>query len=318
MRIFAFIRRKIGGFSGGHELISVSLKIKSIYYRKKIADKSMLYGSRIVGRSLFYRGMIADKSLSYRNTIMDKSLFCRGLIADKSLHCRDLVVTTSLSCKDRLLGAIFEALHDIPVKYKNGEFVVNEREAPDAIRDTGEAGALSETAISGESTKKIYVLLTKHSSVTARILRIFTWYEYTHTSIALERDGAHYSFNPVRGFTVERPIHKKRGATPCRLYCIEVTDGAYAEIESRIKWFVENPNEYKFNYVGLVLSILFIPIGIGNRYFCSQFVSDILTSSDATELRKRPARYFPRHFSREDSFTLTFNGEASTFTENPH
>jgi hypothetical protein len=222
--------------------------------------------------------------------------------------CRDLVVTTSLSCKDLLLETIFETLRDIPVEFRNGEFLVNGRDYAHAC-----SGAQSDTV---ESTKHVYVLLTKHKSVTALLLRFFTWSEYTHSSISLERDGAHYSFNPVRGFTIERPIQKKRGATPCRLYRIKVTESAYADIESRIKWFVENPNEYKFNYVGLVFMILRIPIGIGNRYFCSQFVSDLITSSTATKLRKKPTKYLPRHFSRENSFTLTFNGEAADFTEN--
>jgi hypothetical protein len=174
-------------------------------------------------------------------------------------------------------------------------------DAPD-FTDTDEAG-----------TKQIYILLTKHKNMTARILRLFTWNQYTHSSISLKRDGTHYSFNPVRGFTVERPIQKKRGATPCKLYRIDVSDKTYAEIEARLKWFVDNPDEYKFNYVGLVFSILHIPIGFGNRYFCSQFVSDILTASDAAPLLKRPNRYFPRHFQREDRLNLTFNGTADTF-----
>jgi hypothetical protein len=228
-----------------------------------------------------------------------------------------MVRTTSLYCKDWLLDAIFDTLRDIPVEYRNGEFMVNRKEYPgDAGMQTTALTAPEAKSSGASGRKKIYVLLTKHTSITALLLRLFTWCEYTHSSIALEREGAHYSFNPVRGFTVERPIPQKRGETPCRLYCVEVSDSAYAEIESRIKWFVENPDEYKFNYVGLVFSILHIPVGVGNRYFCSQFVSDILSSSDAAELRKRPTRYFPGHFSREDSFMLAYNGDASAFKDN--
>jgi hypothetical protein len=243
-----------------------------------------------------------------RDLVVMTSLSCRDLVVTTSLSCKDLVVTTSLSCKDLLLEPIFETLRDIPVEFRNGEFLVNGRD----YAHVG-PGAQSDAA---EGTRNIYVLLTKHKSVTAMLLRFFTWSEYTHSSIALERDGSHYSFNPVRGFTIERPIHKKRGATPCMLYRVQVTESVYADIESRIKWFVENPDEYKFNYVGLVLMILRIPVGIGNRYFCSQFVSDLLTSSDAAKLRKKSTKYLPRHFSRENSFTLAFNGEAADFKEN--
>jgi hypothetical protein len=300
------------------------VKKKSAYYRNRIVDGSLTCRNLIVGSSLMCRDLIVDRSLSCRNLIVDGSVFCRDLIVDRSLSCKDLVTTTSLYCKDRLIDAIFDTLRDIPVRYRNGEFIVNERAFPlDAQTAPGETAggaelsadtqaALRETA---GGTKKIYILLTKHKNLTAILLRLFTWHEYTHSSIALERDGAHYSFNPVRGFTIERPIQRKRSATPCRLYCVEVDEGTYAEIETRIKWFVDNPDAYKFNYVGLVFSILHIPVGIGNRYFCSQFVSDLITSSAAAALCKRPTRYFPRHFPKEESLTLTFNGEAGSFTE---
>jgi hypothetical protein len=272
--------------------------------------------------------LIIDRSLFCRDLIVDKSVFCRDLIVDGSLTYKDFVTTTSLYCKDRLVNALFGTLRDIPVRYRNGEFIVNERglppgtaNAPDAPSEPSDGAVelLPNTADApcepDGGAKKIYILLTKHKSITAILLRIFTFHDYTHSSIALERDGSYYSFNPVRGFTIERPIGKKRVTTPCRLYCIEVDESIHAEIEARIKWFVDNPDEYKFNYVGLVFSILHIPIGIGNRYFCSQFVSDLLTSSDAAALRKRPNRYFPRHFPKEDSFTLSFHGEAGSFTE---
>jgi hypothetical protein len=224
---------------------------------------------------------------------------------DKSLLCGNQIAATSLYCKDHVTGALFDALRVIPACYRNGELLLLGR---DDMRE------LPELADAGDAKmKQIYILLTKHENMLAKLLRVVTFYEYTHTSIALEKDGSHYSFNPVRGFTVERPIHKKRGATPCRLYCVDVSEKTYNRIESRIQWFVEHPGEYKFNYVGLAFSILYIPIGFGNRYFCSQFVSDLLATHGAEPLRKRPSRYFPRHFHREKGFKLMYDGTAGTF-----
>jgi hypothetical protein len=281
---------------------------------------------------------VKQKSIYCRDRIVDTSLMCRDGIVDKSVYCRDRIVTTSLYCKGQVVDAFFATLASIPVDFRNGEFVINGRSygsyfVPDVDTGTCGSGDVSEcgSVDTGECSsvgaagagadddkgarKKIYILLTKHKNLTAILLRFFTWNQYTHSSSALERDGTHYSFNPVRGFTIERPIHKKRGETPCRLYCIEVPERTHAEIEARIKWFVDNPEEYKFNYVGLVFSILRIPIGIGNRYFCSQFVSDLLTATDAATLRKRPSRCFPRHLQREDGFELSFHGTADSFTK---
>jgi hypothetical protein len=309
----------------------------SLFCRDKVVDGSLFCRDKVVDGSLFCRDKVVDGSLFCRDRVVDGSLFCRDVIVDRSLSYKDLVMTTSLYCRDQLVDAIFETLRDIPVRYRNGELIINERELP--VGDGGTQGlspcpAACPAAGGGDGgtqglspcpaaadgdggggTKNIYILLTKHKNLTARLLRFFTWNEYTHSSIALERDGAHYSFNPVRGFTIERPIGKKRSETPCKLYCVEVEERTYAEIEARIKWLVDHPDAYKFNYVGLVFSILRIPIGIGNRYFCSQFVSDLITSSEAVKLRKRPNRYFPRHFPKEDAFTLSFHGEAGSFKE---
>jgi len=61
--------------------------------------------------------------------------------------------------------------------------------------------------------------------------------------------------------------------------------------------------------LGLVLTILRIPVGIGNRYYCSQFISTLLSNTEATELRKRPNHYLPAYFKREKDIKLTFKGE---------
>ncbi|MDR0519785.1 MAG: hypothetical protein LBG82_07020 [Clostridiales Family XIII bacterium] len=276
-----------------------------MFCRSQIVDKSIFCRDQIVGKSIFCRDQIVDKSVFCRDQIVDKSIFCRDRIVGISTLYGNQIATTSIYCKDHVVSAVFDALKIIPVCYRNGELLVLGR---DDVCGDGEP-----TDTCGTEMKQIYILLTKHTNMLAKLLRVVTFYQYTHTSIALEEDGSHYSFNPVRGFTIERPIHKKRSTTPCKLYCVDVSEKTYAEIEGRLQWFLENPDEYKFNYVGLALSILHIPIGVGGRYFCSQFVSDILTASNAEPMLKKPSRYFPRHFHREKGFRLMYDGVAGTF-----
>jgi hypothetical protein len=298
-----------------------------------IKNTSLLCKNRIMAQSLSYGNMITNGTLSYVNKVTSKSLQYKNHITTQSIFFKDVVAARSFLYKDLLMNIISDTIRSVPLEFKNGEIVINNREdfpvdgadaaevfavdgagAAEVFADAvgGDLG-VDAAGFGGADNRKVYVLLTKHRNATAMLLRLVTLKDYTHTSIALERDGSHYSFNPKLGFTVERPISRKRGTTPCKLYCIEVSDEAYLELESRIKWFVDNPDEYKFNYVGLVFSIFKIPLGIGNRYFCSQFVSDLLTASGAARLKGKPSKFMPRHFFREPDFTLAFDGEASTF-----
>jgi len=237
--------------------------------------------------------------------------------------------------KSMQYGAIvLDTLQNLPIEVCDGEIVVFRHKnfsrrglkaLPPESQTPAELGAGAEIEPEAADSapgaepepadghKMIYVLLTMQGNLTSRLLRVFTGHPYTHSSIALEREGSFYSFNPGRGFTVERPVARKRGSTPCKLFAIKVSAEAHAQIAARIRWLIENPDEYKFNYVGLVFLILHIPVGIENRYFCSQFVSEMLDATGEVDIRKRPTSYFPRYFGKQDEVTLDFKGEAGEF-----
>ena len=189
---------------------------------------------------------------------------------------------------------LMTAIDAIPLKVSEGALVLSDEEGRGFPSET-----IVEVNEGNEKNKTVYVLLTRSATITSRLVQIFTFSKYSHSSIALTRDGSFYSFNPKVGFTTERPIaQKKRKDSKCVLNAIQVTDEAYAEIESRINWFIENPDEYKFNYAGMVFTILRIPVGTENRYFCSQFISDLLKKSGALPGKKHSSRYLPMDLSK--------------------
>jgi inositol transport system substrate-binding protein len=189
---------------------------------------------------------------------------------------------------------VVTALEALPVKVSGGSLVISDGEGRGFLPAADMVATEDD-----EKTKTIYVLLTQSRKIGSRILQVFQFYKYAHSSVALEREGSFYSFNPGVGFTTERPIaQKRRKDAPCVLYAIKVTDEAYTDIESRINWFIENPDEYKFNYAGMVFTILGIPVGMENRYFCSQFIFDLLKKSGALPNMKHSSRYLPRHFRK--------------------
>jgi inositol transport system substrate-binding protein len=206
----------------------------------------------------------------------------------------DLFLDTMKDFPAEYKELVVTALDALPVKVSGGSLVIPDGEG----RGFLPAAEMMATE-DDEKTKTIYVLLTQSRKIGSRILQMFQFYKYAHSSIALEREGSFYSFNPGVGFTTERPIaQKRRKDAPCVLYAIRVTDEAYTDIESRINWFIENPDEYKFNYAGMVFTILGIPVGMENRYFCSQFIFDLLKKSGALPGMKHSSRYLPRHFRK--------------------
>jgi inositol transport system substrate-binding protein len=216
---------------------------------------------------------------------------------DRYLEYRKVFLETMKGFPAEYKELIVTAVEALPVKVSGGSLVLSDGDGRGFFPEIAEEN--TEAAEGDEKTKTIYVLLTNSRKIGSRILQMFQLSKYAHSSIALDRDGSFYSFNPGIGFTTERPIaQKRRKDAPCVLYAIKVTDEVYSDIESRINWFIENPDEYKFNYAGMVLTILGIPVGMENRYFCSQFIIDLLKKSGALSGMKHSSRYLPRDFRR--------------------
>ena len=165
----------------------------------------------------------------------------------------------------------------------------------------------STTDITAES-KTVSVLLTKQPGLFAKMSRFFVGGKYSHASIGLSDDkNTFFSFNTKRGFCVEKPI-KKRRKNPCALYQVQVPLESYEDIVARIEDFQNHAHQYSYSFMGVIFCLLHIPVRRKNRYFCSQFVSELLVLSGAVKLRKRPSLYRPKHFSKEPEFTLRYQG----------
>lgn len=147
----------------------------------------------------------------------------------------------------------------------------------------------------------VQILLTRHYDTMSKIIYFITGRGYTHASIGLEEQSdCFYSFN-YRGFCIEHPKHLKNRTTsiPSRLFNIEVEAQVYDEIKKKITAMNENRNNYSYSRLGVLLCVLHIPHRIENHYFCSQFVAELLLSSGALRLKKKPSLCLPNTFIKE-------------------
>lgn len=143
--------------------------------------------------------------------------------------------------------------------------------------------------------------------------------KYTHASIAVRpATDEFYSFarkkinNPlIAGFIVEN-IHtfvfSKFPDCNCGLYSLEVDDKAYDRITETIDAFLESPDRYGYNFLGLLPARLGIKTNRRYKFTCSQFVATVLWRSDAVELPKHPSLMMPNDFLKIKGIEQIYEG----------
>lgn len=158
---------------------------------------------------------------------------------------------------------------------------------------------------------RLLIMLTGFHDAGARLIGLMTRSRYTHASIGLEEDpGTFYSFC-TKGFREEHPkglLKKEHAPFPCMVYALDVHDGAYRMAKRMIEGFRADRGLYRYSFIGVVLALLHIPFRIGRRFFCSQFVADILERSGAMPLRKLSCLCMPGDFQRMTGLSLFFSG----------
>ncbi len=141
----------------------------------------------------------------------------------------------------------------------------------------------------------VTVLLTKYSDITGKIVSVFTRSYYTHASISIdEKEEIFYSFN-YKGFAIEKP-KKYFPTTRCPgSVCmrIQVTDESYEKIRCEINYFLQKKDQLSYSCIGVLFCLLHIPIKFQNKYFCSQFVAELLQDALTYEYKKPASLYLP-------------------------
>lgn len=144
-----------------------------------------------------------------------------------------------------------------------------------------------------ENKRVITVLLTRYRSIFANFIYWISGRGYTHASLGLdEDDGCYYSFN-FKGFKIEHPGKWKKIYGNSISYKLEVPQEEYDVIRITILEMEHHREQYRYSRLSLLLCLLHIPCKIKNRYFCSQFVAEMLQLSKSIRLEKRASLYLP-------------------------
>ena len=172
--------------------------------------------------------------------------------------------------------------------------------------------------------KKIYVIQMNTKTIPSKFVRLFTMYKYSHVAISFTRDcDVTYSFGRRSlysilngGFVIENKNGKffnKFNNTNCRVYEVEVTEEQYNSLYETIENMRNNQDDYKYDYVGIILRYLKLPITFKNKYVCSYFVAELLEKYDVCEFDKDPCFVKPKDFENIIGFNEIYTGKYSLY-----
>lgn len=172
---------------------------------------------------------------------------------------------------------------------------------------------------------KIYIIQMHTNTVPARVVKMFTGYEYSHIAVAKDKScDTMYSFGRKKinnfldgGFVVEKKqgaFFKKFKDTKCRIYELNVSRWQYIKIESKLCEMEENIDKYKYDFLGIALRQCKIPITFKNKYVCSHFVAELLENAGICTFGKKVCFAIPKDFEQIEGAKMIYEGKLSEYT----
>lgn len=180
---------------------------------------------------------------------------------------------------------------------------------------------VTEQAIEIDNKKyyPVFVLLTHSGTLLANAIKSVTKNPYSHSSISFDSGlenmysfGRKYKNNPLIGTFVKESI--KAGlyedvadTATFSLYVTFVSEGEKQLMEQKLQMFKDNKKGYKYNFTGLILHQLGKESNREDAYFCSEFVSTIL-SSGREYFDRHPSLIKPYDFANHKDFIFVTRG----------
>lgn len=175
-----------------------------------------------------------------------------------------------------------------------------------------------------KGSKKIYIILTYTGTILSKIIRGYTKAEFSHVSLSLDKRlkkmysfGRLNAYNPfIGGFVhegIDRGTFKRFKDTKSEIYSLEVTNEQYNIIKQEIKNMKKNKENYKFNFLGLVLAGINYKYTRANSFYCAEFVKHLVDEADLQ--LELPNVVKPIDFKISNNLDLLYKGTLKNYNE---
>ncbi len=150
------------------------------------------------------------------------------------------------------------------------------------------------------ATRTIVVLFTSYKDAISDFVYYISGRSYTHASISIDENNDYfYSFN-MKGFRREYPKrYKKKLREQSAAIYLEISEKSWMQLQHRLTEMEAAQESYHYSRLGVVACLMHIAWKRKMRYFCSQFVSELLGLTDEIRLKKKPSLYLPSQLARE-------------------
>lgn len=167
--------------------------------------------------------------------------------------------------------------------------------------------------------KDIYILQMHTGTIPSIIIKLFTRYKYSHVLLSLDSSfkrmysfGRKQLFNPLNGGLVIEDIDGKFfnhfNKTKCRIYKLTISDEQYKKLKNILKYYEQNIDDYKYDFLGIIFKCFYIPIKREKYYVCSQFIAEVLKDADIYNFNKPTSLVTPRDFETISNTENIFSG----------
>lgn len=175
-----------------------------------------------------------------------------------------------------------------------------------------------------DQQKYIYIVVSKTNTVLGRLIQHCLRVQYNHCSIALEIGLEHfYSFgrkevyNMFRaGFVTESKndgFFKEHSTAEIAVMQIPVTQEQWEVITQEIDEFNRQKKDFKYSLLGLIFCYLGIAKKRDHKYFCSQFVAEILENANTKLVDKPSTLVKPHDFLGTTQGHIIYRGEIGDY-----
>ncbi len=176
-----------------------------------------------------------------------------------------------------------------------------------------------------DEQKKIYIVMSQPGTWICRLLRQFTRQEFNHVSISLQKDlGQMYSFGrktlyfPFWGGFIteskEKGVFKRFPQTQIQVLALTVSAEKYQQIYHRLQQMVEDRERYHYNYWGVVFGAFHLQVEGTNRYYCSEFVRNLLQEYGVEGAEVLKSVVHPSHFGSIPGAETVYRGPLQDFS----
>ncbi|EDS73277.1 hypothetical protein ANASTE_00997 [Anaerofustis stercorihominis DSM 17244] len=170
-----------------------------------------------------------------------------------------------------------------------------------------------------DKTYKIYLMFSRSNTLLSKAIYKRTKEDYTHVAISLDDTfDTFYAFGrrnpnfmlPAR-FTKESPfkgLYEKNQDIKIKIVSIEINESQYESISNHLSKMYEERLDYKYDILGVMLCNGNITLNRKYHKFCSEFVSELLSSNGVIDIFKSPKHIRPYELSAMKDFDLEFEG----------